>query len=707
MKQHPNSRSSHLRFLCGLALALSPIGAGLAVFSLAATGNSPYMRPGITDRVSVASNGNEANADAENTPAISANGRHVAFETRASNLEGSAVGTSVFVRDRAMGTTERVSITPAGTPGNDSSFTPAISADGRFVAFVSLARNLVTPPDTNGYVWDAFLHDRTTRTNERISVASDGTESDGNAQNLGLSADGRVVAFESYGTNLVPGDTNVRNDIFVRDRAAQTTERVSVASDGAQSNNHSFAPVLSADGGVVAFHSSATNLVPDDTNGRGDVFAHDRATGITTRVSVASDGAEGDNLASSASISADGRYIAFASTATNFVPNDINVAQDIFVHDRVTGITERVSIASDGTEANGWSYFPSISADGRYVAFPSLASNLIPDDNNAVYDVFVHDRATRVTARVSVASHGGEGTLSSIHTEISADGRHVAFGSTATDLVDNDGNGVRDIFVHDRGETVGIVGTPNISCAGDNVNIAGRATFSGAIMVAVDDASNDGTGGAAALGGELTGAALIYRPENGDLLFRLRVLSLPPVGAPGVLYGFRFQLASTNYEVRAQSVGNPSAGPYFGLFQCESSCTEVALLTGGIGTAGEEVLVAVPLATLGATEGTALTGLAAYSAFGANNTGPGIPLDEVALPATALARALRRARPRAHRHRGIRSCIRDTRYDRRREFFRQHRFRGLRRARNLDPGVPRRRLRTGRFLPDAFVRVTR
>src|SRR6266446_5338687 len=208
------------------------------------------------------------------------------------------------------------------------------------------------------------------QTTERVSVASGGTE--GNDASLGsaLSADGRFVAFDSAATDLVAADTNGVSDVLVHDRQTGTTERVSVASDGTQGNGKSgllsfaFPPALSADGRFVAFVSFATNLVAGDTNGATDVFVHDRQTGITERVSVASDGTQGNNASSYPVLSADGRFVAFDSDATDLVAGDTNGTTDVFVHDRQTGATERMSVASGGVQGNGFSAGPALSADG-------------------------------------------------------------------------------------------------------------------------------------------------------------------------------------------------------------------------------------------------------------------------------------------------------------------------------------------------------
>ena len=331
---------------------------------------------------------------------------------------------------------------------------PSISADGRFVAFAAWARNLA-PGDTNGF-GDVFVHDRGTGTTERLSADRTGTEANDTIHQPAISGDGHVVAFVSAATNLVPGDTNGQADVFVHDRPSGTTERVSVNSDGAEGDGSSERPTLSADGRYVAFSSSATNLVPGDTNGQSDVFVHDRQTRLTERVSVDSAGIQG-NAASfvgpndhGAPLSADGRFVAFTSAATNLVPGDTNGQSDVFVHDRRTGTTERVSVDSAGTEANGWSERPSISTDGRFVAFCSYATNLVPRDTNGRWDEFVHDRQTHTTERVSVDSAGTEGNGDSRGASLSADGRFVAFASDANNLVPWDTNSVTDVFVRDR-----------------------------------------------------------------------------------------------------------------------------------------------------------------------------------------------------------------------------------------------------------------
>jgi Tol biopolymer transport system component len=404
-----------------------------------------------TTLVSVSSAGVQGNQNST-TPSLSADGRLVAFTSDATNLvAGDTNGASdIFLRDLSSGVTSRVSVSSAGAQGNAFSFSPRVSADGKIVAFASQASNLVAG-DTNGFI-DVFVRDLANAQTSRVSVSSAGVQGDQPSFGpVGLSADGRFVAFASASTNLVAGDTNLQSDVFVRDRTANQTTRVSVATGGVQANGSSADPSMSADGRFVAFVSTASNLVAGDTNAGQDVFVRDRTAGQTTRVSVATGGAQANGESFVPSISADGRFVAFSSFASNLVPNDTNIQQDVFVRDRTTGQTTRVSVGPGGAQGNGFSDFPTISADGRLVAFISDASNLVPDDNNGVVDLFVFDRTTGRMTRVDVSSTGQEANERVIITSaISADDRFVVFDSAATNLVPNDANGeLADVFLRD------------------------------------------------------------------------------------------------------------------------------------------------------------------------------------------------------------------------------------------------------------------
>src|SRR5207253_1611748 len=205
---------------------------------------------------------------------------------------------------------------------------------------------------------------------------------------------------------------------------------------------------ISADGRYVAFESTATNLVVGDTNGRLDVFVHDRVNATTERVSVSSTGHPADTgqtFSSFPVLSADGRYVAFDFDASDLVPNDTNGASDVFVRDRTLGTTERVNLTSSGAQTSGGPARPSISGDGRFVSFFSFASNLTPNDTNNRTDVFVRDRATGSTARASASALGGQGDFDSDQNVLSADGRYVSFRTDATNLAPNDNNHESDV----------------------------------------------------------------------------------------------------------------------------------------------------------------------------------------------------------------------------------------------------------------------
>jgi Tol biopolymer transport system component len=483
---------------------------GLVALTLVLVGSAPTAAsPGITERVSVDSAGNQGN-DASGGGAITPDGRYVAFSSSASNLvEGDTNGTyDIFVHDRDTGVTERVSVSSGGAQANGWSSGLAISDDGRHVAFTSNATNLVEG-DTNG-TYDIFVHDRDTGVTERVSVW--GTYSGGQANGWSgapaISGDGRYVAFTSVASNLVPGDTNTCPwiygdtdpgtcpDIFVHDRdtdgddifdeyGAIATERVSVSSSGEQGEDASYwRPDITPDGRYVAFTSQANNLVPDDIPASwpeydGDIFVRDRQEGTTTLVSFKIQGDQCTIPDSYPQITPDGRYVAFESDChCAEYPVPPWGADSILVYDRETGTTTCGSAPDPSTgeaHANDWSKGFAISDDGRYVAFQSQASNLVPDDTNNscgggpnnqgnCWDIFVHDLQTGRTSRASVDNEGNQGNDESVGPYISADGRYVAFGSNASNLVPYDTNGVSDVFVHDQDPDEDEVLDPNDNC---------------------------------------------------------------------------------------------------------------------------------------------------------------------------------------------------------------------------------------------------
>ena len=428
-----------------LGLPLSPARAGapaLARFIM----NSLSTPVTTITRVSVASNGLQGNSWSDD-PVISTDGLYVAFFSNASNLvSGDNNGEyDVFLHNTQTGITTRVSVNSYGEEGNGFSEAPTISADGRYVAFLSSSDNLVSG-DTN-YTNDIFLRDTQTSTTTRISVDSSGTQANEISSSPSISADGRYVAFTSNASNLVGGDTNGTQDIFLRDTLIGTTTRISVDSSGKQGNADSVYPSISADGRYVAFISAASNLVSGDTNGKQDIFLHDTQTGTTTRLSVDSNGKQGNGNSYGQSISADGRCVTFTSDASNLVGGDGNNTSDVFLRDTQPGITTRLSVNSNGAQANYHSESPSISANGHLVAFSSAASNLISGDTNEVIDLFLRDIQAGSTSRLPLDSTGIQGNRPSLKPHISADGRYVTFFSDATNLVSGDTNGTFDVFI--------------------------------------------------------------------------------------------------------------------------------------------------------------------------------------------------------------------------------------------------------------------
>jgi len=301
----------------------------------------------------------------------------------------------------------RVSVSSAGVQGDQDSVFSAISGDGRYMVFMSSAANLVAD-DTNG-VPDVFRHDGSTGETVRVSVGNTGTQGNGAASSPTLSADGRYVAFISEASNLVAGDTNGFSDVFVRDCELGTTERVNVSTGGAQAvGDDAREPSISPDGRYVVFHSSAGDLVTTPIGVADQVFRHDRETEETILVSADNSGNAGNLGSGGPSVSSGGRYVAFSSASTNLVPGDTNAASDVFVRDCATGRTSRVSLGEGGAQGNGGSRasVQGISDDGKRIVFTSSATNLVSGDTNGEVDVFVHDRKAGTTARASVGDSG-------------------------------------------------------------------------------------------------------------------------------------------------------------------------------------------------------------------------------------------------------------------------------------------------------------
>lgn len=624
-----------------------------------------YPRPGRTHVVSLAPDGSPANSPLAGLyPAISSSGRYVSFWSLASNLVADDTNDllDLFVHDIREGLTERVSVSTGGVQANGGSFSSAVSADGRYVVFEGDASNLV-PGDTNN-TRDMFVRDRTSGTTERVSVSSSETQGNSISADRPLISDGgRYVVFTSLASNLAAGDTNGLWDVFLRDRVAGTTERVSLGPGGVQGNLGSFWPAMSTDARYVAFASDSSSFAPAKSNTlAADVYLRDRVAGTTERVSLSTDGIEADGHSSPIGVSDDGRFVAFWSDGPNLVPEDTNGVADIFVRDLALDRTVRASVAGAGEQANGESAAQyggaSLSADGRFVTFSSRASNLVPGDTNgslAVFDVFVHDLVTGATERI-VADDGSQPNSAVMSPGVSSDGRFVSFNSSSTNLVPGGTSGNSDAFVRDRGPALGVTGLA-ATRVGDQIDVSGTATFSGGLLSSATDPAGD-AGVDPRTGADLVGGGLAYRPEEGVLTARLELASLlggrpaalgfgcsylsrngacpgGVAGGAGVLFGLRFRTAGTLYELRALRAGAsgvPPAVPFFALYRCAPSCVEVARLTGGFGTTGTAIVASIPLGAAGLAEGSVLTELRAFTGLGEAAVGTVEPFDEAALP---------------------------------------------------------------------------
>jgi Mg-chelatase subunit ChlD len=403
----------------------------------------------------------------------------VTFNVRTSNEYGqSGAVVTASVGGGAAITTTRVSESTTNGQGNGVSDDSYLSADGRWVTYRSTSSNLVAG-DTNG-VMDAFVHDRQTGTTSRASVNASGVQGNAQSDDSAISADGRYVVFRSQASNFVTGDTNGTSwDIFRKDLQTGAIVRVSTSTTGAQSNGASHDPVVSADGRYVAFRSSASNLVTGDTNGQQDVFRKDIQTSTTILVSVGTGGAKGNALSDDPQISDDGNRIAFQSDATNLVSGDTNGVRDAFVRDVAAGTLIRASVSTAGAQGNGASGEVAISGDGTTVAWESDATNLVSGDTNAKRDVFVRVLATNTTTRVSLTNGGAQGTNHSEAPSLSRTGTSVAFESLANNLVTGDTNSRKDIFIRDT------VAATTVRMSVDTAGVQGNDTSRNASIAAV------------------------------------------------------------------------------------------------------------------------------------------------------------------------------------------------------------------------------
>ena len=404
-----------------------------------------------TVRVTTSYDGGEANA-ASDFPVVSGDGSTVAFGSNANNIVNRDFNNAhdVFARDLGTGVNTRVSVAGDGTAANGASYGATLSNDGRFVSFYSTASNLVAG-DTNR-VADVFVHDRQDGSTTRVSVATDGTEGNGASQNPAVSGDGRWVTFSTTATNLGPGAAGTKSRVLLHDRETGATTEVSVRPDGTSGTDDSTLPKISADGRYVSFISYDRLIVPSPRFIGVNAYVRDVQSGTTVRVNATTLSSLGyaiPKAGTPVTVSPDGRY-ATLLTDSAMVPEDTNRVADAYRIELATGAVTRISVGADGGQGDKASGLvitgAPLSADGRYVAFDSEATNLVPDDTNAARDIFVRDTVDGTTTLVSSGADGPN-TRSSYYPAISADGSVVVF-LTDGALAPDDTNARNDVYLH-------------------------------------------------------------------------------------------------------------------------------------------------------------------------------------------------------------------------------------------------------------------
>lgn len=667
-------------------------GSTFAIFLLVLANSGSvgaYPRPGHTTRVSVASNGAEGKQDALSARCwwyhqalhdITPDGRFVVFASSASNLvsDDRNKACDVFMRDRKTNKTKRISVattgiegigvcTPAGLDVQSGSGAPSISADGKRVAFVSCATNLV-PGDTN-LIADVFVYDVTSGTIARASVGPDGAQAQGGPGSFSdsptISGNGRSVTFVSSADGLAPREEPLlpiggRTRVFVRDLATKTTELVSRGVDGEDPDSSSHDPSISADGRYVAYASGATNIVIPDANSRScDVFVYDREKGETRRVNVASDGTQSETVPvmlddgcgatgmsneGGRTISADGRFVTFLDWGGNLVPNDTNNGGDVFVHDLKTGRTERVTVTSSGGEVREgglgeltWGGgAPSISANGRYVGFFSAlqirGGESAPASGHT--DLYVYDRLTGsplwVTPTADGTTHGCQQTTSDPAggVALGSGGRYAVFSTVCDEHVQEDRNEMVDTFLRDLGREFS-AGEVFIGFSREGADTVGIRP------VAVGNDPAGDVRGAELVGADLTGGVVASRARHRDIFVRVDVEELPYTrhiaGVHGIVYGLRFDAGGESYELRMQGPTVKGLGePSFELYRCRRACAHIASVDGGFGTIGHAVVAAIPVRLIGLEDGGTISRVVAFTSVGRGVSG-GATLDEMRL----------------------------------------------------------------------------
>ncbi len=507
----------------------------------------------VTEVISKASGDSESNQGSERS-CVSGDGRYVVFQSLSTNLLTGISGVyfQVFLIDRQTGAIELISKGSDGSEADSSCYNPVISADGRCIAFHSRATNLVV--NASGDYHQLYLYDRVTGITELISKGSTGLEAAQESSDASISSDGAFVAFHSSDAGLVP-DVETHVQVYVRDRSGNKTELISQGSTGIKADGDSMFPRISADGRYVAFMAAAANLVAGVSAAYNQIYIRDRVAKTTSVASQSSGGDAGNDDSHFAAVSPDGRYVGFESVASNLVSGTPSGRQ-IYLRDQVTGQTELVSKAADGSAANDGCYRPVISSSGRFVAYESLATNLAAGLTGTYYQILVRDRAAGSTKVITKTSGGAEGDADSYRPEMDSSGKFVSYESRTTNLVSGVSGVYTQVLLVDRGD----ISTPDlvVNQAEDQADpttathIAFTATFAEPVLgFTAGDVTISGTAGAT--------TSVVTNPTDDKMVYRIVVSGMTASGsvvvsvAAGVAYDSsgnpNLQSVSTDNEV--------------------------------------------------------------------------------------------------------------------------------------------------------------
>ncbi len=462
---------------------------GLALAVVLATSGCAWV-----GRVNVSTAGNQSAGGTPVATDLSPDGRYVVFSSDSTDLVANDTNgaTDVFLRDNQAKTTERISITDADAQSALGGYQGLVSATGRFVAFMSDSEDLIIG-DTN-LSTDVFVRDRQLGTTARVSRRNNGGQGDGGSYLQAMTPDGRFIVFASDSENLIGlVDQNFSTDVYLRDTLAGTTTRVSVATDGTEGDLESFGGSISDDGRYVAFVSNASNFDINDSGVYTDVFVRDRTAVTTTRITALAGGDEGDLDSTNVAISGNGAVVAFDSDAGNLVATpDTNDTSDVYAAPAAGGTIQRISVGTTGEDSDDYSFVTGLSDNGRFVLFQSGASNLSTLVGTALSNSYLRDRTAGSTALAGTTSRMGEpsnldpAVAGSTPGAISGDGRYIVFTSFASDVTPSDTNGtVADLYQRSNPVPFLLFATPTTIARGTSgtISMHGSSLHPGSLVL--------------------------------------------------------------------------------------------------------------------------------------------------------------------------------------------------------------------------------